>query len=155
MSNPIKIKILEVLEKHPNKWLKTKTIARELNLNTTEDINIVSVFLYRLRHLPYIERKRNSHAYQYRYYEEIKAHPTNILSFSERKRDKKAREKKDKFNGFTFVELLVEPRGGYCEICDKHTEITYKAEKNGCLFLLCEKHGKAIDKTLCGYGGLF
>ena len=155
--NLIKIKILEVLAKHKNQWLKTKSIAKEVNLNDKKGINNVSVLLYRLRTLPYIERRSNSHNYQYRYIEDkvviSKEHPTNVLPNRVSKSDKKARGDRDRFNGFTFIELLPEVTGGVCEFCGEHTQISYKAEKDGCLFLLCERHGKAVEKGLCGYGG--
>ena len=150
--NPLKIKILEVLAKHKNKWLKMKSIAKELNLGTVEAINLISNILYRLRHIPYIELRSNSHAYQYRYFEEIKVHPTNILSLSKTKSDKKAIRGS---NNFKFIEFLPETRGGYCELCDKHTTISFKAEKDGCMLFLCEKHGEIINKQLGGYGGAF
>ena len=148
--NPLKIKILDVLAKHKNKWLKAKSIAKEVNLDTVEGINLISNILYRLRHMHYIERRSNSHAYEYRYYEEIKGHPTNILSLSKTESDKKAIRGSDNFE---FVELLPETTGGYCELCDKYTTISFKAEKGGCRVFLCENHGKVIDKELGGYGG--
>lgn len=151
--NPLKIKILETLAKHKNKWLKTKTIAKEVGINTPDGISRVSNVLYRLRRLPNIERKRNSHAYQYRYFEELKVHHTNIPPLSKMPHDKKAIGDSDKFNSFTFIEPLPEVTEGYCELCDKYTQISYKAQKDGCLFLLCERHAKAIDNALCGYGG--
>lgn len=154
--NPLKIKILEILAKHKNKWLKAKSIAREVNLNDKKGINKVSVLLYRLRHLPHIERRSNSHNYQYRYYEEIKAHPTNILPLSKTESDKKPiGDSRDKFNGFTFIESLPEVTGGYCELCEAYKGVAFKAEREGSIVLLCEKHGKAVDKRLCGYGGAF
>lgn len=53
------------------------------------------------------------------------------------------------------VERLIQPEGGYCELCESYKEIAFKAEKEGSIVFLCEKHGNAIDKQLCGYGGVF
>ena len=153
--NITKPDVLFVLLKHAGKWVRPKTIARELNVNTTQGINRVSVLLYRLRNQPYIARRNKSHDYQYRYYEEIKVHPTNILPLSKTANDKKAIGKSDKFNVFSFIEPLPEVREGYCEVCESYNQIAFKAENEGSIVFLCEKHGKAIDKMLCGYGGAF
>lgn len=154
-SNPLKIQILEILAKHRTRWLKTKTVARELNMNTIEGINRVSVLLYRLRNQPYIARRNKSHDYQYRYIEDKSGHPTNILPLSKSATDKKAKGNTDKCNGFTFIEPLPETTEGYCELCESYKQIAFKAEKDGSIVFLCVKHGKAIDKKLCGYGGVF
>lgn len=85
-----KTDVVFVLSKHANKWLKAKSIARELNLNTKEGINRVSNILYRLRNENHIERRSMSHTYEYRYCEEIKGYPTKENAFSKIKRDEKA-----------------------------------------------------------------
>lgn len=157
--NPLKIKILELLAKRKNKWLKTKTIAKELNLSTTEGINRVSNILYRLRHAPHIERKSNSHDYSYRYIVVAeKVHPTSLNACSQPTPDKKARgdSSSDMLKAFTFIEPLPEVREGYCGICEAYKkEVAFKAEKEGSIVLLCERHGKVVDKELGSYSGVF
>lgn len=153
--NIAKTDVLFVLSKRPGKWVKPKKIAKELNLNTTEGINRISNILYRSRHIPHIERKRNSRACQYRYCEEIKGHPTLENPYPKIEGDEKGIGDSDNFNGFSFVEPLVEMEEGYCELCDKFTQVSFKAQRDGCLILLCEAHGRAVDKMLCGYGGVF
>lgn len=151
--NPLRIKILETLAKHKNRWLKTKTIAKELNLGTVDGINRISVLLYRLRNFPNIERRSNSHAYQYRYFEEIKRHPTNILPSAVSKAKSGGNAKRDNAN-FEFVER-IEPEERYCEICESYKQISFRAQREESVVFLCEKHGEAVDKHLFGYGGAF
>ena len=154
--NPLKIKILATLTKHPNKWVRTKNVAKELGLSTKEGINKVSVLLYRLRRLPNIERRNNSHDYQYRYFEAIKHHPTPKNTLTKLENDKKARGDSDNFDNFTFVERLPQVTEGFCEFCGTYGKISFKAEKEDRhTVFLCGRHGKVVDKKLCGYGGVY
>lgn len=152
--NITKPDVLFVLSKHSGKWIKSRKIAKELGLNTTAGINRISNILYRLRKLPYIERRNNSRDYQYRYSEEIKVHPTNILPLKSAS-DKKGMGDND-FLGYNFIELLAESIEAYCEECKEFKQVLFCAEKNGCRVCLCKKHGSQINKQLCGYyGGVF
>ena len=155
--NVTKRDVLLALSKHRSKWVKPKIIAKELKLDSSEGISRVSNILYRLRHAPRIERKRNSHAYQYQYSGEITVHPTLENACPKTTPNKKAAGGRggDVFTGFTFVAPLDATEEGYCELCESHTQITFKAEMDGCVVFLCQKHGKAIDKKLGGYGGMF
>ena len=156
--NVTKLDILFALSKHAGKWIKPRTIAKELGLKTTEGINRISQILYRLRNDKHIERRNNSHDYSYRYIDEIGGYPPNIPPLSKIEGDKKtikAIGDSDKFNGFTFIESLDATEEGYCELCESHTQIAFKGEKGDSVVFLCLKHGKAIDKQLGGYGGVF
>ena len=153
--NTTKTDVLFVLSQYSGKWLKPRKIAKELGLSTTAGINRVSNILYRLRNQPYIARRNKTHDYKYCYIEDKNEYPSNILTLSKSASDKKAINNSDKIDVFTFVELLPQATQGYCELCDKYDLVAFKAERNGSLIFLCEKHGKAIDKKLCGYGGAF
>ena len=160
--NITKRDVLLALSKHTG-WVKPRTIAKELGLSTTEGISRVSNILYRLRHAPRIERKRNSHAYQYRYGGEIAVYPTSEKAYLKTEGKEKAIRDRDSggdvFTGFTFIEPLngdgSSMEEGYCEVCGLHTQIAFRAEKDDCVVFLCQKHGKAVNEQLGGYGGMF
>lgn len=149
---PLRIKVIGILTQHRNKWLKTRTIAKEVGINTPGGISRVSNVLYRLRHLPNIERKSNSHAFQYRYYEEIKGHHTNILPSSKTQKTKKAKGERGKL--FKFVEC-VEPKEGFCDQCESYEIVTYQAEREDTVLFLCEKCGRKADRQTGSYAGVF
>ena len=149
----IKEDVLFILSKHPNKWLKAKSIAREMNLNTKEGTNRISNILYRLRNSSHIERKSCSHAYQYRYCEEINGYPTLENPFSKIERCEKGID--GGYEGYTDVELLPELEEGYCELCGEFKEIRYRGEKDGHIVFLCEMHGREVDKFLFSGNGRF
>lgn len=149
--NITKPDVLFLLSKRPGRWVKAKRIAKELGLNTTAGINRVSNILYRLRDLPYIERKSNSHAYKYRYIDVIGEHPTNVLPLSKSKSDKKGTGESE---GFTFIEL-IEPEEKVCEVCGVLCNVFYQAEKDNKRAFLCKECGERVNKELGGYGDVF
>ena len=142
--------VKSVLIEHAGSFLTAKEIEAALNLEGDKAMRKISGYLSRLRRDADITRRKNSIGYTYSF---SKSAVQN--GYSKTHPDKKAIGDSDKFNGFTFVEPLVEPEEGFCEFCGEHTQISYKAEKGGCIMFLCEKHGKVIDKQLCGYGGVF
>ena len=141
---PLRIEIMGILAQHRNKWLKARAVAKEAGLDTPDGINHVSNILYRLRHTPHIERKRNSPAYLYRYYEEIKVRPTTILPSPKTTPDKKAAGNSDDFNGFSFIESLDDATEGFCELCGVNKKLSYKAEKNNQWVFACKECGEKI-----------
>jgi len=148
--NISKIEVLNILSRNKNKWLPTRKVASLLNIVTSEGINRVSNILYRLRHYPMIERKRNSHSYQYRFCGNKMRHPTKI------KRVTKTKVKKSGVDDYTFIEPLPESCEGFCEFCECFTEISFQTEKAGCSIVhLCKRHGEAANNDLCDYGTYF
>ena len=146
-TNVTKSEVMAILEHHPNRFLPTQKVAKLLNLTTTEGINRVANILYRLRHVPQIARRSNSHAYQYRFKGEIEGH-TTILP-----RVTKTKAIKSGVNGYTFIDRLIEESEGYCEECDNFCSITFHGKKSGRVVCLCEKHGEKVNALLGNYGG--
>ena len=145
--NVTKREVLLALSKHAGKWCKSQTIAKEVGLNTSEEISRVSNILYRLRHAPDIERKRNSHAYQYRYCGEIAVYPTSENAYLKTEGKEKAIRDSgsDMFTRFSFVELIGATEG-FCELCGVNKKLSYKAEKSNRWIFVCKQCGEEIKK---------
>lgn len=137
--------VKSVLIEHAGSFLTVKEIQATLNLEGNKAMRKISGYLSRLRSDADVERKRNSIAFTYCF---KKSAVQN--AYSKTTPDKKARGGSDNFE---FVERLIESEEGYCELCDSYKEIAFKAEREGSIVFLCEKHGKAI-KMLCEYGGV-
>jgi len=141
--------VKSVLVEHAGSFLTVKEVEAMLNLEGNKAMRKISGYLSRLRRDADIERKKNNIAFKY-CFKKSAVHS----AYSEAPPCKKAiGDSREMFNGFTFVEPLAEPTEAFCEFCNKITTVSYKAQKDGCLFLLCEQHAKAIDNSLYGYGG--
>jgi hypothetical protein len=148
--NISKIEVLDVLLHSKNKWIKAKEIAKQLKQPDTASVNRISNVLYRLRRYPGIERRSNSHAYQYHFCGSITGYPTKENAFSKTKA-----KKSDGFEDYNIIDLLTQPAEAFCEECQKFCDVSFIAEKNGCKAYLCQKHGLAlINISLRGTGGL-
>lgn len=145
--NVTKRDVLLALSKHAGKWRKSRTIAKEVGLNTTEGINRISQILCRLRSDTHIERRKHSHDYSYRYIDEIGGHPPNIHPLSKIEDEKKAVGGRggDIFTGFSFIEL-IDVTEDFCELCGVKKKIFYKAERNNRWVFVCKQCGDRIKK---------
>ncbi|MCK4347011.1 MAG: hypothetical protein KAW47_00195 [Thermoplasmatales archaeon] len=142
--------VKSALIEHPGEFLTVKEIESSLGLNGDKAMRKISGCLSRLRRDADVERHKKSRAFAY-CFKKSALHN----AYSEAPRGKKVRGDSAKFTGFTFVEPLVETGEGFCELCEAYTKIAFKAEMESSIVFLCEAHGRAVDKTLCGYGGVF
>ena len=143
--------VKSALIEHPGEFLTVKEIESSLGLSGDEAMRKISGCLSRLRRDADVERHKKSRAFAYCF---KKSALHNAYSEAPRGNKKRKRDS-DRFNGFTFVEPLVELEEGYCELCEAYTKIAFKAENEGSIIFLCKKHGERLDKALGGYGGVF